>query len=622
MQAILYCDKKTDCIPVQDRPEALLPFCNVPLLTHLLLYMEHSGFQSAVLLAADEHIRRTLDGLRLQMPVRYADSLASLKAQAPTLLLRRLCLPEWDMGELYTLCGKGAVRLLRADGTPAEAELHPTGSPLLEPKETAMLRLSEFHRADTPAEYRALQQQLLKSGKFARQRIGEGVRIGREASIDRMSILGNDCVIGAQAVLEGCVLGDGVQIGAGAVLRDCVICRHALVDKEAHLEGGVVPEGDILPAHGRRTRQRGLLVLPEDGICGGMSRWNTAQTALHAGAAMVSLGMRLVIGYSHPQGESLAMAAAAGAVSQGAHVWQAGACALSQLIYAGRLTDSDALLWASGEEEVQLLPFGKEGMPLTQAQTMRLWRALECGISDRIVENGRYAGASGLLDLWEDACRRLLPDTLPEITVSCADPTLRAAAERLFSGGSGEQITLTLPEDGTELQAFSLEAGVLREEQLLLLSMLSLDGEPLVIPEDFHPAAEAFAEANGCRVLRMHSPEFSPTAAELYARQSLCRDGVRLAVHVLRVLAERHLTLRQAAALLPKLCTVQRDVSTTLTRQAVEGLDNREKEPSVHLSLPPQGRLVRLRVHADTMEAAAELCTQWEKKLRSAEAKN
>ena len=108
---------------------------------------------------------------------------------------------------------------------------------------------------------------------------------------------------------------------------------------------------------------------------------------------------------------------------------------------------------------------------------------------------------------------------------------------------------------------------------------------------------------------------------DTYQMEVYDRDG-GLAVHVLRVLAERHLTLRQAAALLPKLCTVQRDVSTTLTRQAVEGLDNREKEPSVRLSLPPQGRLVRLRVHADTMEAAAELCTQWEKKLRSAEAKN
>ncbi len=619
MQAILYCDKTAECIPMQDCPEALLPFCNVPLLTHLLTYLEKSGFQNAVLIAAEERIRRTLDGLHLQMPVRFVDSLASLRAEAPTLLLRRLCLPEWDMGELYALCKGSGVKLSAPDGSPAEAELHPTGSALLEPKETAALRLSHFRHADTPAAYRKLQQEMLLSGKSAR-RIGEGVHIGQGASVDRTSILGNDCIIGDKAVLEGCVLGDGVQVGEGAVLKDCVVCRHALVDREAHLTGGVVPEGSVLPPHARYTQTRNLLVLPEDGICGGLSRWNTAETALQAGAAMVSLGSRLAVGYSHPAGEGLALAAAAGAVSQGARVWQTGACALSQLLYAARLTGCDAVLWASGEESIQLLPFGAQGQALTQAQTMRLWRALDSGISDRIVRCGRFSDASGMLHLWEDENARQLPDSgLPEITVSCANPALREAAQRLFSGGAGEKITLTLSEDGRSARAFSLEAGLLREEQLLLLAMLSFRDEPMALPEDFHPAAEDFAARNGCRVLRMHSPAFSPTAAQLYEKQAVCCDGVRLFVRVLRVLTERKLTLRQAASLLPKLCTVQRELSTSLTRQEVENLQNRNPEPSVKMTLPPQGRLVKLRVHADSMETAAELCGMWEKKLRHAE---
>lgn len=619
MQAILFCDKMTDCIPMQDSPEALLPFCNVPLLGHLLRYMEKSGFQGAVLLAADERIRRMLDGLTLQMPVRFARSLASLRAESPTLLLRRLCLPEWDMGELYALCGKGAVRLFHADGTPTYAELHPTGSALLEPAETAVTEQSFFRRADNPGDYRTLCRELLTSG-FAKHRIGEGVRIGTEAEIDTATILGNDCVIGDKAILEGCVLGDGVQVGAGAILKDCVICRHALIDREAHLENGAVPEGTILPPHARMTQSRHLLVLPEDGICWRDPRWNTAETALRAGAAMTALGRRIAVGYSYPAGESLAMAAAAGAVSQGAHVWNAGMCGLSQLIYAGHLTGCEALLWVAGEDTVQLLPFGKDGFALTGVQTSRLQRALEAELSSRIVDNGDLSDAGGLLPLWEEACRALLPEQFPEILVSCANPALRTAAERIFSGGSGERITLTVSEDGTKATAFSMEAGMLRQEQLLLLSALSLQeaGEPLVLPEDFHPAAEEFAARHHARILRLKHT--TPSAAlTLYTDQGVCTDGIRLFAHVLRVLHARRLTLRQAAGLLPKLCTVQRELATELPRQAVERLQSENPDTTVQILLPPQGRLLHLRVHAESMEAAAELCSFWEKKLRNAE---
>lgn len=622
MQAILFCDKMTDCIPMQDCPEALLPFCNVPLLAHLLRYLEKSGFEEAVLLAADERIRRMLDGLSLQMPVRSARSLAALRAQSPTLLLRRLCLPEWDMGELYALCGNGAVRLFHADGTPAYAELHPAGSALLEPAQTAALQASRFRRAENPGEYRALCRELISSG-FAKHRIGEGVRTGAETEIDNTSIIGNDCIIGDRAVIEDCVLGDGVQVGAGAILRNCVICRHALVDREALLENGAVPEGTILPAHARMTESRHLLVFPEDGICWRDPRWNTAETALRAGAAMTVLGGKLAVGYGYPAGESLAMAAAAGMVSQGAHVWQAGQCTLSQLIFAGRLTGCEALLWVSGEETVQLLPFGGNGFALNGTQTSRLQRALDAELSARIADNGMLSDADGLLALWEESCRTLLPEQFPEIQVSCANPVLRTAAQRLFSGGTGERITLTLSEDGTRASAFSMEAGMLREEQLLLLCALSLQecGEPLVLPEDFHPAAEEFAARYNARILRLQNN--TPSAAlTLYRNQGVCTDGVKLFAHVLRVLHDRKLTLRQAAALLPKLCTVNRSLSTQLPRQAVENLSRQNPDTTVQIVFPPQGKLLHLRVHAESMEAAAELCGFWEKKLRLAEAED
>lgn len=617
MQAILFCDKTATCIPMQDCPEALLPVCNEPLLARLLRYLEKSGFESAALLAADDRIRRLLDTLNLQMPVRFARSLASLRADTPTLVLRRLCIPDWEMGELYALSGREAVRLFHPDGTPACAELHPTGSALLEPAAQAVLSQSQFRMPDNPGSYRTIQQKLLAAGE--KHRIGAGVRVGRDAQIDTQSILGADCVIGPGARIEDSVLGDGVQVGAGAVLRHCVVCRHALVDRGAVLENGTVPEGAILPAEAGMPRSRRLLALPEDGICWQEPRWNTPETALRAGAAMSTLSERIAVGYSQPAGESLALAAAAGAVSQGIAVWQAGQCALSQLIFIARQTRCGAMLWVGGDVLLRLLPFGQDGQSLNAAQAARLQQALDAELSSRIVEEGRLSDGSGLLPLWEEQCRALLPAHLPEIRVSCADPALRQAAERLFSGGSGEQITLTLTEDGTGACAFSLETGMLGREQLLLLAALSVKelGEGLAVPADFHPAAEQFAMRFGVRLLRLHPG--AVTAASLAARQGICTDGVRLFAHVLRVLDSRKLTLRQAAALLPELCTVKRTVVTALPRQAVEHLRRRDPSPDVQITMPPQSRLVRVQAHAATMEAAAELCALWEKKLIAAE---
>lgn len=621
MQAILFCDKTADCIPVRDCPEALLPFCNVPLLEYVLQYIQEKGFQNAVLLAMDERIRNLVDTMHLQMPVQYARSLASLHANEPTLLLRKLCVPDWDMGELLTLCNAGAVRLFHADSTPTFAELHPQGSVLLEPEQTEMTEYSKFQHVRTPAEYREIQQKLLSSRKFQRTRIGEGVKISRTAMLDELTVLGNDCIINSNAKLERCVLGDGVQIGAGAVLADCVICRKAFIDEETHLENAVIPQGTVLQSDARTAHKKQNLVLPEDGICQGLPRWNTAETALKAGAAVTVIGDRLAIGYSHENAESLAIASVAGAVSQGASVWLAGQCSLSQLIAVSNLTDSDALLWMQGEQVMQIRPFRAGGLVLTEQQSHRIWQALEANACERITEFGKLHHAENLLALWEDTCQKLLPEPEFEIHVSCANPQLRTVAQTLFAGGTGQRITLSLSEDGTRVTAFSSESGMIRWEQLLLISLFSFQerGEALVLPEDFHPVAEDFASQYHAKVLRLSNTNPSPAMINLYQEQAVCIDGIKLFAHVLRVLKKKQQSLAQVAKLLPEICTVQHELTTSLTRQSIERLQRSNPDTKISIIMPPQSKLVKLRVHADSIETAAELCGFWEKKLRMTE---
>ena len=621
MQAILYCDRKTECIPLRDCPEALLPFCNIPLLEYLLHYIEQKGFQKAVLLAPDERVRHLAESLNLKISIQYARSMASLRADMPTLLLRRLCIPDWDMGELFSLSSHDAVRILRQDGSPAYAELHPQGSVLLEPETQAVAKNSLFQYAHTPAEYRTIQQKLLSSVRtFRKKRIGEGVAFSNSAHADEITVIGNDCIIGENARLEGCCLGCGVQIGANVTLKDCVICSRAFIDSGTKLENAVIPENTVLYPDNATAKAKKHLVLPEDGICNTLPKWNTAETALKAGSALTVLGNRIIIGYSHRQGECLASAAAAGASSHGASVWLAGMCALSQLIWLAEITDCQVLLWIQGEKIMQIKPFNAGGFPLSEQQAHRVWQALEAETCCHALQSGTLRHAEALLALWEDSCRNLLPPPEFEIAVSCSNPSLRLTAQNLFSGGTGQRVTLSLSEDGTSISAFSSESGMIRYEQLLLLSLLSVQeqNQPLALPNHFHLSAEIFASQHHAEIKRVSSAD-SPEA-RLYRKQGICTDGIKLFCHVLRVLYQNHLSPAQATAVLPELCTVQHEMTTSLSRQSIEQFRLSNPDSRISIVMPVHSKLVKLRAHADSVEMAAELCGQWEKKIRLLEA--
>ena len=161
-----------------------------------------------------------------------------------------------------------------------------------------------------------------------------------------------------------------------------------------------------------------------------------------------------------------------------------------------------------------------------------------------------------------------------------------------------------------------MEAGMLRSEQLVLLAMGDLE-EPAVLPEDFHPAAEDYGASQGLRIIRMTGNADAQTI-RLYDRQALFTDGVRLMLHVLRVLSRQEMSLAQAAQTLPRMCTMQRTVVSELSRRDVEQL-RRSASPQIRMARPAGSRLVQLRVHADSMEAAAELCGEWERRLHEAE---
>lgn len=581
MHAILFCRGEVSCIPVNSMPEALLPFCNLPLLAHILQFLERENFASVTLVGADADTKELADSLPLQIQLHFTDIPDRLRTQAPTLVLKRLCFPQWDMGELCSLCGKFPVRLVHADGSPTHALLYPAGSTLQDADAKVRIVLSQFSMPQTPQEYRQVQQKFLGDPRMQNMRIGQNLTLGRQVQISPDTIIGSDCIIGDHAVLESCVIGDGVQIGAGTVLRRCVLCRRALADRSMTLEDAVIGEGEIASAHLPSPRKRRICVDELDGVHEGLPRWNNVETALRTGAALTALGMRIAVGFENENSEVYALAAAVGAASQGAQVWNCGVCALSQLIHAGKSAECDMILHLHGSSVQYLTIRSADGTPLTVAQNRRIRQAVGSCVSTRIANCGKLSDARCLISLWESDCRKILPPPCFMVEVCCGNAILRSAANSLFFGGNRDRLVLNLSDDGTQASVFSTESGMVSHETLLRLVAQCSDGS--------------------------------------FVDRSVFTDGILLFVHVLRILHRENCSLANVCKRLPQIFTVKRDVSTRLSRQAVEKLRRGNSNSSVIIALPTASGIVRMTAYADSMETAAEMCGFWEKKLRAIE---
>ncbi|WP_317996947.1 NDP-sugar synthase [Vulcanimicrobium alpinum] len=71
-------------------------------------------------------------------------------------------------------------------------------------------------------------------------RVGERVRIGAGARIVGPSVVGDDAVVGAGALVERTIVWNGARIGAGAVLRDAIVGERYAVADGARLDGAIV----------------------------------------------------------------------------------------------------------------------------------------------------------------------------------------------------------------------------------------------------------------------------------------------------------------------------------------------------------------------------------------------
>ncbi|HEV2775849.1 MAG TPA: NDP-sugar synthase, partial [Solirubrobacteraceae bacterium] len=79
--------------------------------------------------------------------------------------------------------------------------------------------------------------------------VGARCTIAERAHVGSLAVLGDDVVIGSDAVVERAVVLEGAHVGEGCILRDCIIGPGARIGDRSQIIGGsMLAEGVIIGA--------------------------------------------------------------------------------------------------------------------------------------------------------------------------------------------------------------------------------------------------------------------------------------------------------------------------------------------------------------------------------------
>ena len=505
--------------------------------------------------------------------------------------------------------------------------------------------------------------------------IGAGAHVGRGAHVGAHCVVGAGATVQAYADLKRSVLWKGAFVGSGAQARGCVLAAHARMDEGAqafeecvlgtgaHMQARsqLMPAVKLWPykrvAEGERLQSNRVWgSRAEQGfVDGALPLSDPAQATRAAQALSASLQPREFVLARTRSAVSLALfhACAAGLMSQGVQVLDAGVSTLPQLRYTLEALGADGAALVEGE---QLTPLNSLGAPLERRQRRQVNALLLrqdfsgpfAGITRAMLPAGRteLGYVADLARAFRARSARVAP-----LAVYAEDIHLLGLAERAFERAGlrarceweeelmeleeGE-IGIRLSPDG-QAASFSGADGALSEvEGQLLLAWTALeDGEQnLLLPPGFTRAAQTLCAQYGAQA------QFAGVEAARWlndlARQApaqfrLHADGIYFALRALSALARADLTVEAWRTSMPHVHRASRviELSSAERGRALRALSEAEADAEVGGGIrlnrdrgwawicPDEQRpLCRIVTESADAEFAGELCDFCERALR------
>lgn len=352
--------------------------------------------------------------------------------------------------------------------------------------------------------------------------------------------------------------------------------------------------------------ENGLFTFRDGGFEVKDSELLTAKDATALGHRLAGFGHRFYAGCRSFENSRAMTALCHGITECGGEVCLCGNTDLPSFRYGIPLVSADCGIFADGTGNALRFTFyDRNGFVWNDRQLSELVNAPELHITEK---QGKVSTLTTFADLYTGSIRDSLSLRGKIIAgVSCADRSVRALWEDIFTGDN-DTLVFQISDDRQRVNAYSSDVGFISYEKLVMtyVSQLIKKGEEVWLPDSFHYAADF---AFGSDKLRRFSAEGEVPAVA--AKQRFLSDTLYMCAR----LAQRRGDFLDAVRELPSFATSKRDIALNVTDDIPCGktiLDN-----SGRITVTRSGRnRVSLAAQAFSVEAAAELCTEWAEKLR------
>ncbi len=495
--------------------------------------------------------------------------------------------------------------------------------------------------------------------------IGEDVQIGEHAVIGPNAVIDQGTTVGAYAkIRSGVVLQNGL-IGDGTHLTGCVLCDGVGIGQNVSVYEGVVlgsgvtvgdkteimPRVSVWPG---KTIESGTVVrenvrigdykrelFDDNGIAGRVGLTITPEMCTRFGAAIGSMKQveRVGIGYADaPSSKALYYATLSGLCGSGVQVLDLGNVTLAQMYFATAFCDMQAGIYIGEGESSVIKIMGNDGLPATRSMEREIEKILQKGEFVRCNAQQYHAIADmkNFRMLYQQEVYRQMSENL--IGIKANPSGEHRESERLFrdafarmGGVYAEYPVFNLSADGCRVTAVDEEGRVVPYEVLLALGCVIAfrAGEDVALPYDAPYMINRIAKQyhQNCYRYFQLSDERQKEIRDLSRKQYWSRDGMMLAFRIMSEMKRCRKSLTEFVREIPAFAQsatfvpLHQSPSQAMERLkqiadiSEQGLRFASGDTVVRIWPAKQGNMLRVLAEAYSVEAASELCEDWQGKI-------
>lgn len=483
--------------------------------------------------------------------------------------------------------------------------------------------------------------------------IGDGCSIGCNSKI-RYSVVLDNCCISSDVSVTGAVICSGAALrsrctmfensvaGSGCVIGDDVCVRSGV----SVWPGKVVGKGAVVGSNVKYGNVKAEY-FNEGKVTEGCGIRLNAESCVRIGAALGSInGIRkIAAGYDGTiSSKVMHRAMTAGLCEAGADVWDFGECFEAQFRYLVNSCGLEAGVFASENEEKSVSVCAEGGLSLP----CRLERQLESAVSKcefreaLCSEMKEPSDMTEMKQLYTQGIMLQAPDVLKgtEAVFKCKNVAVKnlisSCASKLGVKENGDTV-FEISSDGTRLTAVADGIGYDSDKLLAVACFDEMSkGRDVAVPYDSPDFLRILADKTGRKVYRYLSTPADgadSAARRLAAKQPFVRDGLFLAIKLLSIMRERNCGLSDLVSELPEKYIVKKILNlnfspsylvsitgetVTESKNTGEGIKIIRDDGRLLVIPERDGRSIRVLAEADTMEAAQEICADFEEVINSA----